>query len=79
MIGEIMNIALSIANQGMNAAVKQQSQSAQRIANLNSRPTEVNLAEEMVNQIVSEHSFAANVTVAKTANEMLGNVIDLLA
>ena len=79
MIGEIMNIALSIANQGMNAAVKQQSQSAQRIANLNSRPTEVNLAEEMVNQIVSEHSFAANVTVAKTVNEMLGNVIDLLA
>jgi flagellar basal body rod protein FlgC len=70
--------ALATANQGMIAAVAQQTQSAQRIANPN-HPGEGNLPGEMVKQIETQNSFAANVAVAGTTNEMLGNVIDLFA
>ena len=69
--------ALSTASQGMNTAATQQAQSAQRIANPNN-PGEGNLAKEIVRQIETENNFAANAAVAKTANEMLGSVIDLV-
>jgi len=70
--------ALSIANQGMNAAATKQAQSAQRIANPNN-PGEGNLPKEMVKQIETENSFAANAAVARTTNEMLGSLIDIVA
>ncbi len=70
--------ALSTANQGMKTAVTQQAQSAQRIANPN-KSGEDNLAKEMVKQIETENNFSANAAVAKTANEMLGSVIDLVS
>ena len=77
MIGDFMINALATANQGMNAAATQQAQSAQRIAN-SKNPGEGNLPKEMVRQIETENNFAANAAVAKTTNEMLGTVIDIV-
>lgn len=37
----------------------------------------VNLAEEMVGMIVTRRSFEANVKAIKTADEMLGTLLDL--
>ncbi len=76
-IGDFMIQALSAANQGMNTAATQQTQSAQRIANPKN-PGEGNLAKEMVKQIETENNFSANAAVAKTANDMLGSVVDLV-
>lgn len=77
MIGNLMNVSLSIANQGMKSALIEQSQSAQRIANL-SPESDTNLALEMVKQMESKHLAAANTAVAKTADSMMGNIIDLV-
>ncbi len=73
-----MNLALSVAHQGIKVAVQQQAKSARRIANIQSNSAEGDLAQEMVNQIESEHNLAANVVVAKTADSMLGRIIDLI-
>lgn len=37
----------------------------------------VDMAAEMVDQIISKHSFAANVQTARTADEMLGTLLDI--
>ena len=74
-----MNVALSLAYQGLKSAIQQQAESARRIANLQSNPAGGNLAEEMVNQIKAEHNLTANLAVAKTADSMLGSSINLIA
>lgn len=39
----------------------------------------VNEAEEVVNQIIAGHMFAANSVAFKTADEILGELLDILA
>ncbi len=39
----------------------------------------VELAEEMPNEIITQRSFDANTTIIKTENEMLGTILDMIA
>lgn len=44
-----------------------------------SNETAVNEVEEVVNQIIAGHMFTANSVVFKTADEILGELLDIIA
>lgn len=67
--------ALAIAAAGMQDAQWRFEASARRTA---SAPLD-NLAEEVVEQVQAKTAFSANVAVAKTADEMTGALLDILA
>jgi flagellar hook protein FlgE len=75
--------ALNIAAAGMFAATDRLSASAQRTAawGLEAGQTEqkIDLAHEAVEQISAKADFKANAAVAKTADEMTGALLDILA
>lgn len=71
-----MNVSFSVSYQGMKSAMQGQAESARQIASPQSAD---NLAREMVNQMKSEQQMAANVTAARTADRMLGSIIDLVS
>ncbi len=54
-------------------------QSAQRTAAAASPFADVDMAEEAVEQISARAAFSANVQVIRTANQMMGQLLDLLA
>ncbi|MFN3537443.1 flagellar basal body rod C-terminal domain-containing protein [Brevundimonas sp.] len=64
--------ALSIAAAGMMSAAERFDASARRTA---VEPLD-NLAEEMVERITAKHAFKANAVVIRTADEMLGTLLD---
>ncbi|WGM32062.1 flagellar basal body rod C-terminal domain-containing protein [Brevundimonas sp. NIBR11] len=68
-------IASSIAAAGMTSAVARFEQSAVRTAQA---PLE-NLETEMVERVEAKTQFSANVAVLKTANDMTGALLDILA
>ena len=53
--------------------------SAHRVANINTPGFKTELAEEVVEQIKAEKELAANADVIRTQDEMLGEVVDLVA
>lgn len=67
--------ALSIAAAGMTSAQNRFDNSARRTA---TAPLQ-NLEQEVVERIQSETAFKANVAVARTADEMTGSLLDILA
>lgn len=75
--------ALNIAAAGMFAATDRLSASAQRTAAWGLEQTQaeqkVDLAHEAVEQISAKTDFKANAAVAKTADEMTGALLDILA
>ena len=75
--------ALNIAAAGMFAATDRLSASAQRTAawGLEQTQTEqkVDLAKEAVEQVSAKIDFKANAAVARTADEMTGALLDILA
>ncbi len=75
--------ALNTAAAGMFAATDRLSASAQRTAawGLEQTQTEqkVDLAHEAVEQISAKTDFKANAAVAKTADEMTGALLDIIA
>ena len=74
---------LATAAAGMFAATDRLSASAQRTAawGLEQTQTEqkVDLAHEAVEQISAKTDFKANAAVAKTADEMTGALLDIIA
>ena len=75
--------ALNIAAAGMFAATDRLSASAQRTAAWGLEQTQaeqkIDLAHEAVEQISAKTDFKANAAVAKTADEMTGALLDILA
>lgn len=67
--------ALSIAAAGMLDAQSRFEASARRTA---ARPLD-NLAEETVERIQARTDFSANAAVVRTADEMTGTLLDILA
>ena len=67
--------ALSIASAGVAAAIERFDASARRTA---AAPLD-NLAEETVERIGAEIAVRANVSVLRSANEMTGALLDILA
>ena len=68
-------IASSIAAGGMASAVARFEQSAVRTA---AAPLD-NLEAEMVERIESKAAFSANIAVLRTADDMAGTLLDILA
>ena len=68
-------IAVSIAAGGLAAAMARFEQSAQRTANA---PLD-NLEAELVERIESKASVPANIAVLRTADDMAGTLLDMLA
>ena len=73
-----MDGSLTLAYRGLKTAIDQQAMVAQRISNLHSQQNNVDLTKESVNQIQNKHSFSLNVSMAKTGNSMIGNIIDMV-
>ena len=75
--------ALNIAAAGMFAATDRLSASAQRTAawGLEQTQTEqkIDLAHEAVEQISAKTDFKASATVVRTADQMTGALLDILA
>jgi hypothetical protein len=67
--------AMSVAAAGMLGAQSRFEASARRTA---SAPLD-NLAEETVERIQAETAFTANAAVVRTADEMEGTLLDILA
>jgi flagellar hook protein FlgE len=44
---------------------------------IDSAMTEVRLAEEAINQIIGQRGFEANIQTIKTADEILGTILDI--
>lgn len=71
-----MHPVLDVALIGMQAAMDQLARTAERIAQLTE---DGDLLRDIVELISLHRRFEANATVARTANEMLGTLLDLFA
>lgn len=76
--------AAQSALQGMNRNQNSMVQHSNRISSIGSTDDSGNqlpvvIHEEMVGMMVSQRGFEANVSVIRTADEMLGTLIDILA
>jgi flagellar basal body rod protein FlgC len=69
----------SIATSGMAAASLQLQMSARKIANLSSPGAGVDLASEIVQQLMARVSFAANAQVLKADARMTASLLDIVA
>lgn len=67
--------ALSIAAAGMTTAQNRFESSARRTA---AAPLD-NLAEETVERVQAKTAFSANAAVVRTADDMTGTLLDILA
>jgi hypothetical protein len=66
---------INSAMSGMANAVNRLGRASADIA----KPEPDDLIGDRVDQITAEHDFKANLTTVRTADEMLGTVIDILA
>lgn len=68
----------TVAAAGMQNAFKRLDSSAQRVVRWSSPDGEdVDLAAEAVEQIKAETELAANAAVVKTADKMMGSLLDI--
>ena len=72
-----MSSVSSIAASGMAAATMRLQMSANRVAN--AADSKVDLADEIVQQLMARVSFAANVQVMKTDARMAASLLDIMA
>ncbi|HYE47069.1 MAG TPA: flagellar basal body rod C-terminal domain-containing protein [Caulobacter sp.] len=70
--------ALSIAAAGLTAATARLDASAQRVARW-SPASDVDLAREAVEQVSAKTAFKANAAVIRSADRMMGELLDILA
>jgi len=74
-----MNV-LSIAHAGMvSAANRLENSASQTLAAFTPNGSDKDLIEGTVGQIQAKHEFAASVRVAKVADEMMGQLLDMKA
>lgn len=71
-----MNVT-AIAAAGMARATQRFEASAQRTANLATPGSNVDVASEVVEHAQAKTAFSANLKVLKTADEMMGELLDL--
>lgn len=71
--------ALNTAIVGLRAGIDQFNRSAARVSRMNAQNTDVNLAEEMVGQMLSKTAVEANLATIKTADEMQEHLLDTFA
>lgn len=67
--------SLGSAVSGMAAAVDRFDRASARIA----QPAPPDLIGDRVQQITAQHAFEANVATVRTADEMIGTLIDIVA
>jgi hypothetical protein len=66
------------AQYGLMAASRTFDASARRVATAGA-DSDVDLGTEVVNQITAKQSFSANLGVLRTADEMMGDLLDIIA
>jgi flagellar hook-associated protein FlgK len=70
---------IATAAYGMFAASKKFEASAFRVARMGDPNADVDLVAETVTQISAKNEFSANAKVIKTADDMLGDLLDIIA
>jgi len=67
--------SISSAMSGMASAIGRFDRASARIA----QPEPADLIADRVEQMTAKHAFAANLTTIRTADDMLGTLIDTIA
>ena len=70
---------IATAQYGMLAASRRFEASASRVAQMGAPGAEVDLAAEIVSQITAKHELSANASVIRTAQDMVGDLLDIVA
>ncbi len=70
---------IATAAYGMFAATKKFEASAFRVAQMGDPNANVDLAAETVTQVTAKNEFSANVKVMQTAQDMMGDLLDIIA
>ncbi|WP_421930664.1 flagellar basal body rod C-terminal domain-containing protein [Phenylobacterium sp.] len=70
---------IATAQYGLFAATRRFEASAQRTAQMGDPTADVDYTNEVVEQITAKHEFSANLAVIRTADEMTGDLLDILA
>lgn len=70
---------IATAQYGMLAAARRFDASASRVARMGVEGEPVDLASEIVEQVTAKTAFAANAAVIRTAQDMQGELLDILA
>ena len=69
---------IATAQYGMLAASRRFEASAFRTAQMGDPNANVDLAHEVVEQVTAKHEFSANAAVMRTADDMLGDLLDII-
>lgn len=69
----------SIASTGLQTAFRRFEQSAVRTARAGATQPDVDYAAEAVEQVSAKQAVTANVAVIKTADQMIGRLLDIKA
>lgn len=70
---------IATAQYGMLAASRRFDASASRVAQMGVPGQEVDLPREIVEQITAKTELSANISVLRTAQDMTGDLLDILA
>ena len=70
---------IATAQYGLLAASRRFEASASRVARMGVESENVDLAAEVVQQITAKTEFSANLAVIRTAQDMTGELLDILA
>ncbi len=71
--------AIATSQAGLQAATARLDQAAQQISKMADPDSKVDLATETVNTIEAKIAFKANAGVLKTADDMMGSLLDIKA
>lgn len=69
---------IATASYGMLAASRRFEASAFRVAQMGDPSADVDLGHEVVEQITAKHEFSANAKVMRAADDMLGDLMDII-
>ena len=70
---------IATAQYGMLAATRRFDASAGRVARMGVPGQEADLAREVVEQVTAKTELSANISVLRTAQDMTGDLLDILA
>lgn len=74
-----INRIASTAQAGIQSALARFENSAERTVRMNDPEAGVDIAQEMVTQLNAKHELSANISVLRTADEMIGKLLDIKA
>lgn len=72
-----INRIASTAQAGIQSALSRFEKSAERTVRMNDPAADVDIAQEIVQQLNAKHEVSANISVLRTADEMMGKLLDL--